>query len=500
MQGVKTGLALGTLAAAMVAAAEISIVPWPRDFKYVGGVYHLNKWANELTEEVFTRVDDKSVPAEGYELSVKTNGITVRCSDDAGAFYALQTLRQIAEAPEWEWTFEALEIKDAPRFPWRGIHLDESRHFFGREVVKKLIDTMSYYKFNVLHWHLVDNDGWRLQIDAFPKLTAVGATRTAPARPMQKWIRETREGGTAYGPYFYTKAEVREILAYAKSRHVTVVPEIEIPGHSKACLAAHPEMLCFREGDRGAPTNRVDNVFCVGNPKSFAFFEKVLDEVCELFPSEVIHIGGDEVSRNNWKACPKCNGLMRERGLKDYNELQAHMMRHFVAYLAKKGRRSLGWDEILDGGLADGAMVMSWRGPEGGIAASKAGHDVIMNPWRFCYLDYPQGLADGTEPVEWAWFTKTAPITLAKAHAFDPLEGIAPECQSHVKGGEALNWAECTATPAELEWKLWPRACALAEVFWSGPRARPYHEFEHTMAAQRVRLVKWFGVNCAPLK
>ncbi len=486
---------------ALAAAADVALVPFPSTFESKGGVYHSNKWAKGMPKDIATYKKDASIPAEGYRISVTTNGITITSSDDAGAFYALQTLRQMAEAPEWEWTFECAEIEDAPAYRWRGVHLDESRHFFGAAAVKKILDLMAYHKLNVFHWHLTDNRGWRLAIDAYPKLMKEGATAEVGPLPFNKWIRDVQEGGE-YGPFFYTKDEVREILAYAKERFITVVPEIEIPGHSRALLCAYPELACFRPGDAGAPTNLADNVVCVGNPDTFTFFEKVIDETCELFPSQVIHIGGDEVRMQNWQACPKCQKLMKEKGLKTLPELQAYITTHFVKYLAKKGRRALGWDEILEGGIEPSAMVMSWRGPEGGVKASKLGHDVVMNPHRFCYFDYPQGLAPETEPVEYVWFAKNdwCELTLQKAYAFDPVEGIAPEFRKHIVGGECLNWSEATATPAELEWKMWPRTCATAQVFWCGEKRPPFWEFFRQMKQHRAKLVYRFGVNSAPLK
>ena len=438
---------------------------------------------------------DAALAPEGYRLSVKPGGVKIASATSAGAFYARQTLRQLCDA---DGNAPCVEIEDAPSFGWRGVLLDESRHFFGKETVKRILDRMAAFKLNVFHWHLVDSHGWRLEIDAYPALTRAGATRPIP--DWDHWIRDAPGAGT-YGPYFYTKEDVREILAYAAARHIRVVPEIEIGGHSREVMICYPGFSCLKpdkfwdlaRGD-GKDLDQVGAV-CLGNDEVIKFYEKVLDEVCELFPDEVVHIGGDECPRGNWKTCPKCQARIKANGLKNEDELQSWATRHFVEYLAKKGRKTLGWDEILQGGLAPGALVMSWRGAEGGIAAAAAGHEVVMCPHRFCYLDYRTCVPG--DPCPYPRFAESSALPLEKVYSFDPYDGIPESQRKYILGSQSLNWTESTWCEPDLEYKMWPRTCANAEVLWTGPGQRSFTDFCRRLKPILSR-PEWEGVNVAP--
>ena len=450
--------------------------------------------AGEVTEKVFTsRTVDASLPKEGYRLAISPEAVSVAAADEAGFFYALQTLRQLA-FPSWgRLAFPCCTVEDAPRFGWRGVHWDDSRHFFGKAAVKRTLELMAQHKLNVFHWHLTDSQGWRLPVAKYPLLTTVGAAR--PYSKNQKDLADRYENGT-YGPFAYTAEEIREVVAYARERHIRVVPEVDFPGHSRATLDAYPQYRCFPDG-KGAPKGAVGNVFCLGNDEAVAFMEDVFDEVVRLFPeSEFVHIGGDEVNKVNWRACPKCQARMKALGLKTENDLQAWFSRRLGRHLAKRGKRVLGWDElILDGEPPADMVAMSWRGAEGGRAAAKAGLGAVMCPHFYCYFDYMQCLAD--DPAVYPWFTER--LSLEKAYSYDPLAGIPPEQHRFILGGQCCNWSEYTCNETELQWKMWPRTCATAEVFWSPASVRDYADFVRRMAEHRRRLVDQH-VNCAPLK
>ncbi len=443
-------------------------------------------------------VADEKYPTEGYGVTVTPSGVTVTASDAAGFFYGAQTLcqllpPQVFAAKKQEgvnWIMPCCTIKDAPRFSWRGWLLDDARYFFGKEAAKRYLDLMAMYKYNVFHWHLVDDQGWRLTVDAFPKLIEIGSVRAAT----QKRFNRSQWDGKPYGPFFYTKDDIKEVIAYAAKRHIRVMPEIELPGHARAALAAYPELSCVPGYNLGTSTEwKVhEDVFCAGNDQTLRFFEQVFDEVCELFDNPVIHIGGDECPKVRWKECPKCQARIKALGLKDEHELQSWLVGHFTQYLAKKGRRALGWDEILEGGLPKGTMVMSWRGVAGGIAAAKKGHDVVMTPTDYCYVDYHQfKVFDGYEYHYWD-------LPLEKAYSFNPCAGIPSEQQHHILGTQANNWGEFIADVPELEWKSFPRSCALAEVAWSPQESRKFSEFKPRLATHLTRL-KHLGVNSAPM-
>ena len=467
------------------------VVPRPTSLKGGKGVRF--EKATEVTAELIRFTDDPSVAKEGYDLRIDPEGIAVSASTETGRFYALETLKQLALPRLGKLAFPCLEIKDAPRFGWRGVHIDDSRHFFGKTAVKRTLDLMAFHKLNVLHWHLTDDEGWRFPVSSHPELASEAAKR--PYSSNQKDLADKFEDGT-YGPFAYSEADIREVVAYAAERHIRVVPEIDFPGHSRGALRAHPELLCFRPGDPKAPQGAVDNVFCLGNDETLKLFDDVFEAVCDIFPDKFVHIGGDEVNKVNWEACPKCRARMEELGLKDGKALQSWQMNRTAAMLSKRGKRVIGWDEmILDGQAPERSVVMSWRGREGGIAAAKLGLESVMTPHTSCYLDYDQCVRD--DPAVYPWFTERLP--LEKVYAYDPFEGVPAEQRKFILGGQCCNWAEYTCDETELQWKMWPRACATAEVFWTPAAKRDFADFRRRMETHRRRLIGRH-VNCAPLE
>ena len=410
----------------------------------------------------------ESLSPEGYALSVTPDRVRLAGADAAGLFYGVQTLRQLAAAADPK-KLPCVEIADAPRFGWRGLMLDESRHFMGKAAVFKIMDGMASLKLNRFHWHLTDQPGWRLEIKKFPELTKIGAIGdyTDPKRPAQ----------------FYTQADVREILAYARARHILVVPEIEMPAHSDAAMRAFPNLSC---------TGKPEFMYCPGNDDAIRFLEQVLDEVCELFDSPFIHVGGDECPKNVWEKCPKCQARKAANGLKNEHELQSWMIRHFDQYLAKKNRRLIGWDEILEGGLAQGATVMSWRGVKGGQDAAGMGHDVVMSPTTHLYLDYPQTVSsDG-----YTYFAVQV-NSCERILSFNPLEGIPADKQKHILGLQGNLWAETCFDGKEAQWKLFPRAAAIADRAWSPDAKVSWASFE-ARAPEICARLKALGLHVAP--
>ena len=488
--------------------AAVALMPAPREQVWHGGTCMFAE-----KDIRFTR--DAALPPEGYRIDATTGGVTVASADDAGAFYAIKTLRQMA----WDGgrdeacpsqggalastrpvvAIPCCRITDSPAFRWRGLMLDEGRHFFGKETVKDLLDRMADYKLNVFHWHLTEDQGWRLAIDRFPELVQYGATRPeSPVHGCTGRRNDYRGNGQPYGPYFYTAADVREILEYAKGLFIAVVPEIDMPGHVRALLAAHPEFAC-REGLPRVPRTMngiEEDVLCAGNDDAIRFMEQVYDEICKLFPGAYIHIGGDECPKKRWKECPKCQARIKTLGLKGEDGLQAWVTRHFTDYLAKKGRRTIGWNEILAGNPGIETVVHNWRKPEYGIEAAEKGHDVIISALGATYFSVSQGTKD--DP-----FTYLSPqrrCSLATAYAFDPFDGMADAVKSRVLGAECCMWSECVWNEYDLAFKLWPRTCAFAEAVWTAPAApRDFADFARRMAIHRKRLIA-AGVNCAQLE
>ena len=461
----------------------MSLVPYPTDVKVGSGTCEISRAAADAA--VRGAVTDTALPSEGYRLSVSPAGVRIATSTAAGAFYAGRTLKQLL-AGAADGRVPAVEIADSPKFPWRGLHFDDARHFFGKDEVLKLLETMADYKLNVLHWHLVDDEGWRIPIPGYPQLTA-------GARPVENRLNfRDLKGEGSYGPFAYTREELEEIVRRAAALHIRIVPELEIPGHSRALLKACPEFSCSPTGAVG----KVDNVCCVGKAETIGFFERALDEVMAIFPGEVIHIGGDECDRRGWTACKDCRARMEREGVRDAAELQSRVTAHFARHLSDRGRRLIGWDEIAEGGLPSGAMVMSWRGAETGIAAARHGHDVVMTPLECCYFDYTQCVANDPEKYPFNW---TVHLPLAKVYGFDPLKDIPVEHRRHILGAQGNNWSEMSCTGRELEWKIWPRAAAMAEVLWSYPAKRDFEDFACRMEECRKALVGK-GVNAAPVR
>lgn len=413
---------------------------------------------------------------ESYRMTVDPKKIVVKATDAAGAFYAVQSLRQLTGLPEAT-AIACGSVTDAPRFPYRGLHFDVSRHFRSIDFLKKQIDAMALMKLNNLHLHFTDAAGWRMQVDAYPRLTEFAAWR--PQLSWQDWVDNgaqycERTDDRATGG-FYTKDELRDLVDYAAKRHITVIPEIEIPGHSKEVTTAYPELSCS-----GKPY--VDEDLCIGKEATFEFIEKVLDEVMEVFPSTYIHIGGDEASKAGWRECADCLKRMEAEGLKDVDELQSYAIHRVEKYLNDHGRSIIGWDEILEGGLAPNATVMSWRGTEGGVKALKSGHDVIMTPGEYCYIDYAQD-ASFKEPVSIGGYTP-----LEKIYSYEPLEpGLSPEDASHLLGMQANLWAEYVTSDDHCEYMYYPRAFAVAEIGWSTPE-KDYPDFHKRALALNARL------------
>ena len=416
-------------------------------------------------------IDEKfSSNREGYLLLIDNTGITIKASSFGGAFYGVQTLSQLLEYNSNDGTtLPYIEIEDQPRFEYRGFMLDVSRHFFSLDFVKKQIDLMAHYKLNTFHWHLTDGPGWRLEIKEYPELTNIAAWRTHEtwkewwATSPRKYVKEGSEG--AHGGY-YTQDQARELVAYASKKNITVIPEIEMPGHSEEVLAVYPHLSCT-----GEPYTSSE--FCIGNEETFTFLENVLSEVMDIFPSEYIHIGGDEAGRGHWEKCPKCQARIKNEGLEDENELQSYMIKRIEKFLNSKGRRLLGWDEILEGGLAPNATVMSWRGKEGGIKAVQSGHQAIMTPGEFCYFDTYQANPD-TQPEAIGGF-----LPLEKVYSYNPVPDSLTAAEAHrVLGVQANLWVEYVSTTEHVEHMVWPRLLALAEVAWTQPEHKDWDNFK----------------------
>ena len=413
---------------------------------------------------------------ESYTLSVTSQRIEIRATSGAGLFYGMQTLLQLMQpASTGSYSVPSVEIEDTPRFAYRGLMLDVSRHFSTKEFIKKQIDALAYYKINRLHLHLTDAAGWRLEIKKYPLLTDFAAWRTDPT--WKKWWNGGRkylrydEPGASGG--YYTQDDIREILEYARQHYITVIPEIEMPSHSEEVLAVYPQLSCS-----GEPYKNSD--FCVGNEETFTFLENVLTEVMELFPSEYIHVGGDEAGKSAWKTCPKCQKRMKDEHLANVDELQSYLIHRIEKFLNNHGRRLLGWDEILQGGIAPNATVMSWRGEEGGIAAVTSGHHAIMTPGAYCYLDSYQD-APYSQPEAIGGY-----LPLKKVYAYDPVPAsLTAEQAKLVYGVQGNLWVEYIPTPEHVEYMIYPRMLALAEVAWSAPERKSWPDF-HTRALSAV--------------
>ena len=418
---------------------------------------------------------------EGYVMTVTASGVTIQGGSAAGVFYGIQTLRKaLKEGP----VMNPVVITDAPRFQWRGMHLDCSRHFFPVAFVKKFIDLLALHNMNVFHWHLTDDQGWRIEIKKWPKLIEVGSKRTGTIIGTNSDIDDE----TPYGGY-YTQEEAREIVAYAAARHITVVPEIDMPGHMLAALASYPELGCTGGPYQvGHYWGVYKDVLCVANPKVYQFVEDVLTEIMDIFPSDVIHIGGDETPTDKWLQCAKCQALQKElpapqQSAEDFepltsklSPLQAHFTKKVFDFLTSKGRRALGWDEILDGSPQN-AMIMSWRGTEPGAKAAETGHDVVMTPTTFCYFDYQQVEDVLFEPSRCGGF-----IPIEKVYALDPApDSLSQAAREHILGAQANLWTEYMTNERMVEYQALPRMSALSEVQWSQPARKDYEAFKERL-------------------
>lgn len=511
---------------------EINVIPLPQKFEITNQTFHFNentiiyfdnnnrsfeKVARYLNNEINKKLglslsvekyngsvkrngvhliasQNSALEEEGYAMNINKRNIEIEAIEANGAFYAVQTLFQMmiiaAEDGKFNYTpaIQGAKIEDQPQFTWRGMHLDVCRHFFPKEFIKKYIDMLAMHKMNTFHWHLTEDQGWRIEIKKYPKLTEVGA-----------WRDETMVGknwnefnGVPHGG-FYTQEDIKEIVAYAADRFITIVPEIEMPGHSSAALAAYPQFGCSGGPYEVQKTWGVfEDVYCAGNDSTFIFLQDILSEVIELFPGTYIHIGGDECPKGQWEKCPKCQARIKEEALENEHELQSYFIKRIEKFLVKNGKKLIGWDEILEGGLAPEATVMSWRGTEGGIKSARMGHDVVMSPNSHCYFDHYQGDKE-TEPLAIGGFTD-----LEKVYHYNPIpEELTAEEANHILGAQANIWTEYMATTDHVEYMALPRMCALAEVVWSEPE--PGYENFLRRLEEHIILLKLAGYNFRPL-
>jgi hexosaminidase len=445
------------------------------------------------------KLDSSLTSEEAYILWVTYDKVIISGKSPKAIFYGIQTLRQLlppeieSTKSNKELTIPAAMIKDAPRYAYRGMHLDVARHFFPVDFIKRYINIMAMHKMNTFHWHLTEDQGWRIEIKKYPRLTEIGAWRNGTIEGHYPGIKNdnTKHGG------FYTQEEIKDIIAYAEERHITIIPEIELPGHSSAAIAAYPFLSCFPEKPSVVPNNMMselsrkaqqngnpkivqeswgiyDDVYCAGKEETFAFIENVLEEVMELFPSTYIHIGGDECPKENWKKCPECQKRKKEHGLENEHQLQSYFINRVEKYVNSRGKNIIGWDEILEGGLAPNATVMSWRGNSGGIEASRANHHVIMSPNTHCYFDHYQSLDRENEPIAIGGY-----LSVEKVYSFDPIpEELEKDKHKYILGGQANMWTEYISTEDYLEYMLLPRMTALSEVLWSSKDTKSWPDFK----------------------
>jgi hexosaminidase len=479
-----------------------------------GGIMPLNI-GNILLS--LNKTADPQLGGEGYRLEATNAMLTIRANKPAGLFYGVQTLLQLLppdlegkQSPnqkERNWEIPCVQILDYPRFGWRGLMLDVSRHFFTKEEVKAFIDEMVRYKFNLLHWHLTDDEGWRVEIRSYPNLTKKGAWSATRVGTFGNFTPPAADEPRDYGGY-YTQEDIREIVRYAAERHVDILPEVDVPGHSLATIASYPELSCtpgadkyvVRSGEKimnwysGGFTALVDNTLCPANEKVYVFLDKVIGEIASLFPFEYIHMGGDECAKNFWEKNPQVLELMKKEKLKDMHEVQSYFVKRVSGIITSKNRKLIGWDEILEGGLPANAAVMSWRGMKGGIEAAKMGHEVVMTPTTFAYLDYMQSDAKLEAPVY-------ASLRLKKSYEFEPVpEGVDPRL---IKGGQGNIWTEQIYQTRQLQYMTWPRGIALAEALWSPQTSRNWNRFaaavESNFARMDARQVKYSPAMFDPI-
>ncbi|WP_233602938.1 family 20 glycosylhydrolase [Pedobacter sp. KBW06] len=440
---------------------------------FTGGLLAVNTSIRPGTNQIRLELDSASVKEkEGYHLLVKDDQILIKGHDQAGVFYGIQSLMQLwSPAAKNVLRLEKGEIRDYPRFNYRGMHLDVGRHMYSVAFLKKFIDLLSVYKFNIFHWHLTEDQGWRIEIKRYPKLQSVSAWRNGTIIGHKKEAPHTFDG-QKYGGY-YTQDQIREVVRYAASKYVNILPEIEMPGHALAALTAYPQLGCTGGPYQTAQFWGVfDDVFCAGNEEVYQFMEDVLDEVVGLFPYAYVHIGGDECPKLKWKHCAKCQKKIKENGLKDEHELQGYFMKRMEKYLNSKNRKAVGWDEVLEGGVSKNTTIMNWRGEQSGIAAAKEKYEVIMTPENMLYFDYYQSL-DKNEPVAAGNYTP-----LSKVYGYEPIpDSLSPEQAAYIKGVQGGIWTEYMKDEKHLEYMVFPRALALSEIAWSGKKEKNYPWF-----------------------
>jgi len=513
--------------------SDIQIIPKPAELKLNTGVFEFtkntvfvtsNSEQKDISNALATRfknatglqldivnvapqknyikyINDNSLDQEGYILNVDSDKITITAKSNAGFIYGLETVRQLLPVAiesktvvdNVSWVIPNLNIKDQPRFKWRGLMLDLSRHFFDKNYIKKIIDGLAMHKMNVLHLHLVDDQGWRMEIKKYPKLTEVGAWRVDQEDAHWDARNTTKPGEKGTYGGFLTQVELKEIVKYAQAKNVEIIPEIEMPAHVTSAIASYPELSCF-DTPVGVPSGGlwpITDIYCAGKESTFEFLENVLLEVMDIFPSKYIHIGGDEATKTNWKACPHCKKRMKSEGLHDVEQLQSYFVKRIEKFINSKGKKLVGWDEILEGGLAPDATVMSWRGVKGGVEAAKQGHDVVMTPGTHCYFDHYQG-PQNEEPLAWGGHTP-----LSKVYTFDPIvDSMTEEEAAHVLGGQANLWAEYIPTEAQSEYMIFPRLAALAETVWSPKELRNWDDFS-TRVTTLFERYEYLGINYA---
>ncbi|TVZ57519.1 hexosaminidase [Flavobacteriaceae bacterium MAR_2010_105] len=512
---------------------EIAIIPKPAELKLEKGAFRFNQntqfvitetsqkevsfllidkfkkvsgWTLELVEQAPDKnfvhlMIDESLEHETYHLDINSDRVIIRSKGNPGFLYALETIRQLLpltiesseRVSDIEWRIPSLTIQDQPRFRYRGLMLDVSRHFFEIDYLKKTIDRLAMLKMNVLHLHLVDDQGWRIEIKKYPKLTEVGAWRVDQEDKHWdgRYTTSPDEKGTYGG--FYTQEELKQLVKYAATKNVEVIPEIEMPAHVSSAIASYPELSC-REIPIGVPSGGlwpITEIYCAGKESTFEFLENVLLEVMDIFPSKYIHVGGDEATKTNWAKCPHCKKRMKDEGLTNVEELQSYFIKRMERFINSKGKRLIGWDEILEGGLAPEATVMSWRGVKGGVEAAEQGHDVIMTPGSHCYFDHYQG-PQNQEPLAWGGYTP-----LSKVYTFDPIvETMSDDEAKHVLGGQANLWSEQIKTEAHSEYMIFPRLVALSETLWSPKESRDWEDFSSRIVTMFERF-DYLGINYA---
>ena len=441
---------------------------------------------NFVPNEGFVFIKDANIALEGYELLVTKKSVVVKASDENGVIYAIETIKQLLptdiygkeQAKDVKYSIPCVDIKDAPRFAYRGMLLDCARHYFSVQEIKRFLDMLAVHKMNRFHWHLTDDQGWRIEIKKLPRLKEISAYRNGTIIK-KDW---DSNDGIRYG-YCYSQEEIKEIVNYASSLGITIIPEIDLPGHMLGALAAYPELGCT-----GGPYEVwkswgvSDEVLCVGKEETFKFLETVLGEVMDLFPSEYIHIGGDECPKNRWKECPACQAKIKELGLKDDDKhtkesyLQNYVTARVQKFVNDHGKKIIGWDEILEGDLAKGATVMSWQGVSGGIEAAKRGYDAIMSPNSFLYFDYYQSSEIDKEP-----FGIGGNLPIEKVYSYEPYDGMPENAQKHILGVQANLWTEYVATPEHLEYMILPRMAALSEIQWSPASEKNFERFKESL-------------------